>query len=126
MSSSLQVTDEQAAAVATKPRVTLQDIERAIKAEYTFVASKALAGMALPAVDALKVFTMHIIVMANDFVFVGKSAPASPGNFNADLGAKFAREDAIRQIWPVMGYALRERLQGEADYKSLTTGKEST
>jgi len=41
---------------------------------------------------------------------VGKSAPASADNFNADLGRKLAYEDAIRQLWPLMGFALRERL----------------
>jgi hypothetical protein len=39
-------------------------------------------------------------------------ARASPENFNADLGRKFAYEDAVRQLWPLMGYALRDKLAG--------------
>ena len=28
----------------------------------------------------------------------------------AELGRELAYEDAVRQMWPLMGYALRERL----------------
>jgi hypothetical protein len=48
--------------------------------------------------------------MKNGFIVIGHSAPASPENFNAELGRKFAYENAIRQLWPLMGFALRERL----------------
>jgi hypothetical protein len=41
---------------------------------------------------------------------IGKSVPASPDNFNPDLGRKLAYEDCIRQLWPLMGFALKERL----------------
>ena len=41
---------------------------------------------------------------------LGKSAPASPANFNPELGAKFAYEDAVRQVWQLEGYLLREQL----------------
>ena len=106
--SSLQITDNEAQAVAVAPRVTLASIEAKIAAEYTFTADKAIVGC--PIADPLKILTVHIVVMNNGFTVIGKSAPASPENFNADLGAKFAREDAIRQLWPLEGYALREKL----------------
>jgi hypothetical protein len=51
-----------------------------------------------------------LLVMKNGFVVIGKSAPASPENFNRELGKKFAYEDAVRQLWPLMGFALRDRL----------------
>lgn len=111
MTSSLEVTDREAQAVAVAPRVKLADINEAIAAEYTFTADKAL-GEDMPVHDALDVLTICLVVMKNGFTVIGKSAPASPDNFNAELGAKFAREDAIRQIWPLMGYALRDRLNG--------------
>lgn len=106
--SSLQVTDEASAAVATAPRVSLQSIEDKIKAEYTFTADKALAGCAI--VDEVKIMTICLIIMENGFTVIGKTAPASPANFNAELGMKLSREDAIRQIWALEGYALREKL----------------
>lgn len=105
---SLQQSDQDAAAVAVAPRVALADIEAAIAARYDFTADKALAGC--PTVDPLKLLSICILVMSNGFTIIGKSAPASPENFNADLGRKFAYEDAIRQLWPLMGFALRDRL----------------
>lgn len=106
--SSLQITDEAAAAVAKAPRVTLQSIEEKIAAEYSFTADQAVQQA--PIMEELKILTICILVMKNGFTVIGKSAPASPENFNADLGRKFAREDAIRQLWPHEGYALREKL----------------
>lgn len=110
---SLQVSDAAAAAVAVAPRVQLKDIEAAIAARYDFTADKAL-GDGVPIKDALKLLSICILVMQNGFTVIGKSAPASADNFNADLGRKFAYEDAIRQLWPLMGYALRERLAAAA------------
>lgn len=109
MTGSLEASDQAAAAVAVAPRVTLQDIETAIKAEYSVNAFDML-GDNVPKMDELKLLTVSLIVMKNGFTVIGKSAPASAENFNAELGRKFAREDAIRQLWPLMGYALREKL----------------
>jgi hypothetical protein len=105
---SLKMTDAASAAIATAPRVSLQSIEDKIAAEYSFTADKALDGC--PLHEALKIFTICIIVMKNGFMVTGESAPASPENFNAELGHKFAREHAIRKLWGFEGYALRERL----------------
>jgi hypothetical protein len=49
----------------------------------------------------------------NGFVLVGKSAPADPGNFNEELGRNFAKDDALRQMWPLEGYLLCEKLTAE-------------
>lgn len=110
MTSSLKVTDDQAAAVAVAPRVQLKDIEDSIGARYDFTGERAIAALPAPAVPALAVLSICILVMKNGFVVIGKSAPASAENFNAELGRKFAYEDAIRQLWPLMGYALRDKL----------------
>lgn len=114
MESSLKVTDNQAAAVASKPRVSLADIEGSIDFEATLTADKALAGTPGENDQEFKILTVCFIRMKNGFTVIGKSAPASAENFNKELGAKFAREDAIRQLWPHMGYALRERLHAAA------------
>lgn len=110
---SLKVTDEAAAKVAKAPRVTLKDINDSVAAEYILTADKAAAAINAPVMDELKLLTICILVMKNGFTVIGKTAPASPENFNAELGAKFAREDAIRQLWPLMGFALREDLHNE-------------
>jgi len=117
---SLQMTDEAAKAVAKSPstRVSLDDIEAAIEREYFLNAHDAVERAldhGSPAThESLRVLTLCVIVMRNGFTVIGKAAPADPANFNPQLGAKFAREDAVRQLWPLMGYALRDRLLAAA------------
>jgi hypothetical protein len=54
--------------------------------------------------------TRCTIMVRNGYVLHGQSAPADPANFDAGFGRKLARDDAIRQLWPLEGYLLRERL----------------
>lgn len=63
-----------------------------------------------PIHPALPLLTFCVIVLKNGFTVVGKSACASPENFDAELGQKIARQDAVSQVWPLMGYALKEKL----------------
>jgi hypothetical protein len=57
--------------------------------------------------------TIAIIEMANGFFVVGKAAPADPRNFDADVGKRYALEDAVNQLWELEGYALREQLAAQ-------------
>ena len=100
--SSLEVTDNESRAVQKTPnRVSLDYIKSRIRAvEYIYP-------------DSIPHMTIAVISYENGFSFVGKSAPADSENFNRELGQKFAYEDAVRQIWPVEGFALRERLSAE-------------
>jgi Phage protein (N4 Gp49/phage Sf6 gene 66) family len=104
----LEATEKECAAVAIAPRVALADIEAAIAARYHLTAAEAI-GPASPSHPSLDILSVCFVVMRNGFVVVGKSAPASRENFNAELGRKLAYEDAIRQLWPLMGFALRQR-----------------
>lgn len=90
------------------PRLTPDFIDNQIAGEY-FAHGPSLFNGA-PVLDGLKCLTICVLVMKNGFTIVGKSACASPENFNAELGQKIAREDARRQIWALEGYALRNRL----------------
>lgn len=90
------------------PRLTPDYIDGQIACEYVGRASDQFPGC--PIVDAMKCLTICVLVMKNGFMVVGKSACASPENYNAELGNKIAREDARRQIWALEGYALRNRL----------------
>lgn len=54
--------------------------------------------------------TFCVLVLANGFTVNGESACASPENFDAEIGRKIARANAVTKIWPLMGYALKERL----------------
>lgn len=111
----IATSDQQAATAATAPRVTLADIEAAISAQVFRRGSDCVGvdqWMTMSDADkqALGVLTICILVMRNGFTIVGKSAPASPENFNAELGCKFAREDTMRQVWAFEGYLLRDQL----------------
>lgn len=56
------------------------------------------------------VTTVCCMTLQNGYTVIGKSAPASPENFNEELGRKIARDDARNQIWALEGYLLRSRL----------------
>lgn len=112
-SASLQASEELSARGATHPRVSLDDLNGAIAREHYINAGAAVDAAGHPTLgeaDPLRLMTLCFLVLKNDFVVVGKSAPASPENFDADKGRTFAREDAIRQLWPLMGFSLRDRL----------------
>jgi len=98
---SLELDEAASAAVATHPRVTLESMTAKIVNENYSVYDGVL--------------TVCVLKMANGFYVVGESAPASPENFSAELGRKFARENAIRQLWKLEGYALREWLASAAE-----------
>lgn len=118
---SLQATEAECAANAVAPRVSLTDIEAAIGARYDMTAEAAVRGLAFvttggawPVVPSLALLSICILVLNNGFTVIGHSAPASPANFDPELGRKLAYEDAIRQIWPLMGFALRDKLHAAA------------
>ena len=113
-SPSLQATEALGATGATAPRVSLDDIDYAIAAENYFTAGAAANALEQPSSPALDLLTICILTTRNGFTVIGKSAPASPENFDADKGRTFARDDAVRQLWPLMGFALRERLASAA------------
>lgn len=109
--SGLAATEAECAAGRTAPRVSLSDIEDNIVQRDVFNAAAAVEALLHPSNHpSLGLLTICLLVLRNGFTIIGKSAPASPENFDADLGAKLAYEDAVRQCWPLMGYALREKL----------------
>ncbi len=59
---------------------------------------------------AMSCLTVCALVLNNGFTVVGKSACASPENFDAALGRKIAYADARQQIWALEGYALKNKL----------------
>lgn len=97
--SSLRLSDDASKAVQKTPhRVSLDSIiEKIAHTDYVYP-------------DRHPHMTLAIITMQNGFIFVGKATPADPTNFDEALGKKFAYEDAIRQIWPMEAYLLREKM----------------
>lgn len=112
----------------TAPRVTPADIEANIASEHYFTADEgALSARLRELVEAgadangfygelveppaeLKLLTFCVLVLRNGFTVTGESACASPENFDAEIGRKIARQNAIAKVWPLMGYELRSKL----------------
>lgn len=118
-----QLENEIVAKGLTAPRVTPDDIEANISSEHYFTAMDGVAGSAgspgivagTPASSPLDLLTFCVLVLRNGFTVNGESACASPENFDAEMGRKIARENAVNKIWPLMGYELRTKLaQGGA------------
>jgi hypothetical protein len=93
----------------TAPRITPADIEANIASAYYFTAADKMSG---DHHESLGLLTFCVLVLRNGFTVTGESACASPENFDAELGRKIARQNAVAKIWPLMGYALKERLAG--------------
>ncbi len=98
----------------TAPRVTPDDIEANIASEHYFTAEEGCNGADRSVVfpTPLSFLTFCVLVLRNGFTVTGESACASPENFDADLGRKIARQNAVSKVWPLMGYELRSKLHG--------------
>jgi hypothetical protein len=80
---------------STAPKITIKGIKDKIeKVEFFY------SGL----------FTVCVITLKNDFKVVGSAGCASPDNYDAEIGNTFAFEDALKKIWPLEGYLLREQL----------------
>lgn len=114
-----QIEQEIQAKGLTAPRVTPADIEANIASEHFFTAKQAVQAAyetssgAVPDVPHLGLLTFCVLVLRNGFTVTGESACASPENFDAELGRKIARQNAVAKVWPLMGYALKEKLAVE-------------
>lgn len=108
----MQSIEEQIRATGkTAPRITPSDVEAAIKSEHYFTAGEAVIALGRGfAPEPLLLLTFCVLVLQNGFTVTGQSACASPENFDAEIGQRIAREDAVRQVWPLLGYGLRTEL----------------
>lgn len=102
----------------TAPRVTPADIEANITSEHYFTGADGVNGplwrddaeVMLSPDSPLNQLTFCVLTLRNGFTVTGESACASPENFDAEIGRKIARANAVQKIWPLMGYELKERL----------------
>lgn len=104
----------------TAPRVTPADIEANIDSEHYFTAGDGIAGRCFREVSTLhspqelERLTFCVLVLRNGFTVTGESACASPENFNAEIGRRIARENAVAKVWPLMGYELKTHLHSQS------------
>ena len=111
------------------PRVTPNDIEANIAAEIYSTGLDCAAEAAgdargvfnriKPDVDltvvndSLRLLTFCVLVLRNGFTVTGESACASPENFDAEIGRKIARANAVAKIWPLLGFSLKQKLASQ-------------
>ena len=96
----------------TAPRVTPADIEVNIASEHYFtaldgrygaIASENYVGRESPMsgdtdLAPLSLLTFCVLILRNGFTVTGESACASPENFDAELGRKIARANAVNKM----------------------------
>ena len=114
------------------PRVTPADVEANITSEHYFTAADGEFGaifklgepehkvdgdrlddMVDDIPEEFHTLTFCVLVLRNGFTVTGESACASPENFDAEIGRKIARANAVQKIWPLMGYELRSKLAAQ-------------
>jgi len=121
MTTDQQIEQEIQAKGLTAPRVTPAGIEAIIASEHYFTAADGYRSNPcydpnghphepLPAPAPLGLLTFCVLVLRNGFTVTGESACASPENFNAEVGRKIARANAINKVWPLEGYLLKQML----------------
>ncbi|ELO3216092.1 hypothetical protein QWS36_002526 [Escherichia coli] len=94
----------------TAPRVTPDHIESIILAETYFTAADGAIATGDDYHDSLTLLTFCVLTLQNGFTVTGESACASPENFDAEIGRKIARQNAVNKIWMLEGYLLKQKL----------------
>lgn len=106
------------------PRVTPAALQAEIASAHYFTGFDGAAGAAynkaspdgvlrefcFEAPPALSLLTFCVLVLRNGFTVHGVSDCASPENYNKEIGERIARENAEREIWPLLGFRLRDEL----------------
>ena len=98
---SLEASDRSAAEVAQTPwRVSLEMMKGRVKS-VEYIRPNIIPHM-----------TICVIILDNGYALQGMSAPADPANFNLEKGQEFAYEDAMRKLWALEAYVMRDYISG--------------
>lgn len=99
-----------------KPDISLEQAQAVVETKTMPRVTKEHIEGKIAAVDYLTqdILTISIITMVNGFRVVGKSAPASPENYDLQVGQRYAYEDAFKQLWQFEGYLLCDNLHSAA------------
>ena len=82
----------------TAPKVTIEDVNNAIKHATYDVLSDGRT-------------TVCTLTLDNDFTVRGESSCVCKENFDAEVGRTFAFEAARRNVWPFLGFRLADRIK---------------
>lgn len=92
-----QATATRTTAPSDLPRLVAADIEAIITKEQYHVFEGTTK-------------TVCCLTLKNGFHVIGTSACVHPQDFNADLGRKYAREEAFKHAWDHEAYMMKQRM----------------
>lgn len=111
MSTDAQIEQQIQAKGLTAPRVTQADITANL-VDVEFVTHVSKGG---------QVLRWAILTTVSGYAVVGKpSVSVSPANDDEQIGRDVAYENSRNELWPLMGYALKERLANVAQRPDST------
>ena len=102
-----------------KARLTLAEIEAEIAGTYYFTAAQGVQGAPKENWDCvvagmhaeLALLTFCVLILHNGHKVVGiNHGPVNPAEFDAELGRRYARDDAVAKLWEPLGFRMRDRL----------------
>lgn len=99
-----------------EPALTLAETQAVVETKTAPRITEASIKAKIADVEYFRVrhLTICIITLRNGFFVEGHSAPAAPENYDQQVGERYAYDNAFRQLWPLEGYLLRERLAAAA------------
>lgn len=112
MSTDTQIESEIQAKGLTAPRVTPEQVEAAIVGETFTVLPNGRT-------------TVCQLTLDNGFTVEGLSACVCVENFDAEIGNRIARQNAVSQVWQLLGFRLRDQLayNPRTLHRDAATGK---
>lgn len=98
---SLDASNESSKAVQKTPwRVDLDKMKQSV-ASVEYIHPETIPHM-----------TIAIVLLHNGYALDGMSAPADAENFDEEKGKQYAYEAALRKMWPLEAYVMRDYLSG--------------
>lgn len=96
-------------------QVTILDIEQNISSEWYINAADGVTPDMLhqppvPSSHPLRLLTFCVLVLKNGFTVTGESACVSAANYDETIGRRVARENAIDKVWPLVVFALKQKI----------------
>lgn len=99
------------------PRVTHAKLADEVVSAFYFTPMDAARGLGmdsyLPSNTPMARLTFCVLVLKNGFTVTGQSACVSPENYREEVGKVYAREDAERKLWPLLGFRLADRIANQ-------------
>lgn len=90
-------------------RVSLAELEAQIE-EVHFVTGAAMVSNSPTRHKSLDTLTVCTLILRNGWIVIGHSAPVDSRNYSTKLGEQIAYENAVRQVWPLLGFLRKQAI----------------